>query len=416
MSVSATASRKIQQAAFFLFSFGCLVHALPFLHTEAQSNETDDADSRHVRARRRRLAKGGGGAALFRFALVTDSHVWPRSHEQRAFSVRSDAQPIRDGLLVAHSPEIFERLLDELARFARGGGAFAVHAGDPACGGASFHASGAEFEAQLRAVASAERAALPAGWPVYHMPGNHDLHPETGGVSAWARILGNSSGGGGGGIGAFHEGVGGDGDDGDESSDGGGDGSGAYYRALRRDGWRVLLLDSASAVRVDTDGHGRIGLRQRQWLEAQLEAAGSAGEQVIVIVHQLLVPPTDENGVLHRWFVAQYDLVENAHEVLAILRKRSHVVRLVLHGHVHANSLTMWHGVPFMSSSAVAEYPMTWREVLVSPCELEVRTHALDVPELLDKSAKRDTRGVNEAKRGGQREQHLLLRGLCRRG
>ena len=75
--------------------------------------------------------------------------------------------------------------------------------------------------------------------------------------------------------------------------------------------------------------------------------------------------------------------------------------RLALHGHVHANSLT-WHlGIPFVTTSAADEYPLMWREVAVRGCEIELRTHALDLPALLDESKRRDTRGVNTAKLGG---------------
>ena len=126
-------------------------------------------------------------ACLFRFALVTDSHYWPPSPERRAFTTKSDSQPIRDGLLVAHSPETFATLLTDLNKFAASGGAFAVHAGDIACGGNSFHASGAEFESQLHAALRLERNALPPGWPVHHMPGNHDLHPIVGGLRTSGR-------------------------------------------------------------------------------------------------------------------------------------------------------------------------------------------------------------------------------------
>ena len=147
----------------------------------------------------------------------------------------------------------------------------------------------------------------------------------------------------------------------------------------------------------------------------------------------------------HRWFVPQYDLVENAHEVLAVLRRHAPRVRLSLHGHVHANSLTtrvrvlvsiprpldsstallptpLAHpevagaryppqgGVPFVTTSAASEFPMMWREVIVRRCELELRTHALELPELLGKSARRDTRGVNDAKRGGDAENRIVLR------
>ena len=381
---------------------GCLVCTLPFLAAVGTPNDDRPLRGRRANWRPRKLLEpsngSGSGEELFRFALVTDSHLWPASSQQRAFSARSDAQPIRDGLIVAHSSEVFTALLADLSKFAEGGGTFALHVGDVGCGGASFRASGAEFESQLRAVAAAERAALPRGWPIHHVPGNHDLHPEVGGLASWAAVMGNSSGGG---IGGFAR-----------------DGAGAYYRAIRLSGWRLLLLDSASAVRMDTDGHGRVGGEQLHWLEHQLHQAKSADEDVILIIHQLLVPPTDASGAVHRWFVPQYDLVENAAEVLSVIRQHAPRVQLSLSGHVHANSLTTRHGVPFVTTSSASEYPMMWREVIVRRCAIELRTHSLDLPDLRDKSAKRDTRGVNDAKLGGVAENHVVLRnrgGACGR-
>ena len=174
--------------------------------------------------------------SLFRFALVADSHLWPPSADRVAFMSGSDAKDVRDGLLVGRSPETYSALLGELAAFARSGGAFAVHAGDAVCGGNSFGASAHDFEAQLRAAARAEQLALPRGWSVHHLPGNHDLHPIRGGLSSWASVLGNAT---------LHEELG-----------------GAHYRSVRRHGWRLVLLDSASAVGIDSNGHGLIAADQ----------------------------------------------------------------------------------------------------------------------------------------------------------
>lgn len=371
---------------------------LPFLSTPLSSLEdhTRQRRSRRWRWQPEPSSSGGSGVAasssnasdLFRFAFVSDTHFWPRSVERHAFTSRSDAQPIRDGLLVAHSPETFEALLGDLRSFAASGGAFAVHAGDIACGGASFKASGAEFEAQLRSAARAERSALPVGWPVHHMPGNHDLHPVVGGLDVWWRVFG----------------------DGREL-----DGDGARYYSLQRDGWRLVLMDSASGVRIDTDGHGHVGHEQLEWLDAQLAAAAVEDEQVILIIHQLLVVPTDVAGRPHRWFVPQYDLVSNAHDVLSVLKRHAPIVRLVLHGHVHANSLTMRQGVAFVTTSSASEYPMMWREIAVRRCEVEMSSHALALPTLLEKSAQRDTRGVNDVKKGDARENHLVVQSRARK-
>ena len=172
--------------------------------------------------------------------------------------------------------------------------------------------------------------------------------------------------------------------------------------------WRIALLDSASGVGKDTNGHGHVGYQQLRWLRHELEQSIAAHEQVVIVVHQLLVTPIDDDGNVCSWFVPEYDLISNAEEVLALLH-RFHHVRLVLHGHVHANSVTRVGGVPFVTTSSASEYPMMWREIVLSPCEIELRTHQLPVPKLLEQSALRDTRGLNEAKRGGALANHVVL-------
>jgi len=189
--------------------------------------------------------------------------------------------------------------------------------------------------------------------------------------------------------------------------------SGQNYGALRRAGWRLLLLDSMDGLTSDSDGHGHIGPAQLRWMGVQLAAAADAGENVALISHQLLVEPTTPGaaGRLPPFLSLQQDFVDNRHEVLRLLKKHPHV-RLSLHAHVHANSLTMRRGVPFVTSASASEYPMTWREVIVRRCgELELRSHQLAVSkETLDASAQRDTRGFNEAKRDcSSAEPRILL-------
>jgi hypothetical protein len=66
--------------------------------------------------------------------------------------------------------------------------------------------------------------------------------------------------------------------------------------------------------------------------------------------------------------------------------------------------------MPFVTTSAADEYPMMWREVVVRRCAVELATRPLELPELRDESARRDTRGVNDAKRGAAGDNHVTLR------
>jgi 3',5'-cyclic AMP phosphodiesterase CpdA len=334
----------------------------------------------------RRKERQQNASELFRFALVTDTHVWPAAAGRNDFTSRSDASPIRDGLLVRHSPQIYSAMLQELGRFAAGGGAFAVHAGDAVCGGNNFHSPANEYERALRMLAEEERAIL-GRWPIHHVAGNHDLHPKLGGLSAWQRELGNQTG-------APRPDV--------------------AYRSLRHRGWRILLLDTASAVHFDTDGHGLVDAAQLGWLQAELDASAAGGERVLLVGHQLLVQPREPSGAVVSWLEVPVDMVENANQVLNLLSRYPHV-RLSLHGHVHANSLTTYGGIAFVTTSSASEYPMQWREVIVRECEIEMRTRTLPVAsETLAMSRQREAgRGDpderNRAKLGGVLENHLLL-------
>ena len=178
---------------------------------------------------------------FFRFAVISDTHFWLPSTARAEWSRQSDEQSERDGLLVSDSDAIVQQLLAELTQFADRGGSFAVHAGDSVCGGSSFHPPLLEYERGLLAFRERQRAAL-GSWPVYHVPGNHDLDPIEGGLAKWRRTFGISGRGN-----SSHPELG--------------------YRALRVAlGWRLLLLDSMDGVVHDTDGHGHIGEAQLAWL------------------------------------------------------------------------------------------------------------------------------------------------------
>ena len=317
---------------------------------------------------------------LFRFAVLSDTHFWLPSTARAEWSRQSNEAPERDGLLVSDSDAVVQQLLAELAQFVARGGSFAVHAGDSVCGGGSFHPPLQEYERGLRSFRELQRAAF-GSWPVFHVPGNHDLDPIEGGLAKWHRTLGSEGN-------SSHAELG--------------------YRALQvARGWRLLLLDSMDGVAYDKDGHGHIGEAQLAWLASQLEQSATASEQVILVMHQLLVSPVDESeqedeSALPGWLGWRGDFIDNRGEVLALLARHSHV-RLSFHGHVHANTLTTRHGVAFVSNAAVSEYPMQWREVTVLPCELQIRTRSIQAPVLREKSRLRDTRaGRNEIKVGTQ--------------
>jgi hypothetical protein len=131
---------------------------------------------------------------------------------------------------------------------------------------------------------------------------------------------------------------------------------------------------------------------------------------VVLVMHQLLVMPSEPHAL--EWLDWTQDFVDNSGAVLALLRRYDHV-RLSLHGHVHGNSLTTQHGIAFVSTAAAGEYPMHWREIIVSECEIELKTHVISAPALREKSRLRDSRaGRNDLKTGEGVANHVRLR-IC---
>jgi len=315
---------------------------------------------------------------MLRFAVVSDTHFWQSTTARSSFISASDARAVRDGLLVSESDSVLPLLLSQLAAFARSGGDFAIHAGDAVCGGASFKQPAAEFVRSLASYRQTERRYL-GDWPVFHIPGNHDMHPVEGGTAAWRAAFCSPNATGSGPC---------------KAQDGRVPPS---YRALHAHGWRLLLLDATDGLSADVDGHGHIGRAQLEWLQAELDESAAAKEQVILVVHQLLAMPNPQPA----WLDVREDFVDNRGEVLSLLSNYDHV-RLSLHGHVHANSLTTAHGIPFVSTAAAAEFPMQWREVAIFACEIHLSTRSIDPPTaVVEKSRRRDTRaGRNEIKIG----------------
>lgn len=363
--------------------------------------------------------QGPSGAPLLRFAVFSDTHFWARSPARAEWERRMAAQPFRDGLLVDDADALLGQLLSELSAFAASGGDFAVSLGDSVCGGSSFHLSPGEYAYSLRSYRLTEVKALGA-WPVLHVAGNHDLDQSGGGTGAWrlamctnassTLALGMCDGPARTADAASYLALSGSALSGSAQSGSGlselglsglglpGPAAHVNYRSFHAGDWRVLLLDAQDGIARDTDGHGHIGGAQLTWMRRELDESARARQHVILMMHQLLVPPPGAIGA--GWVDATQDFVDNRGEVLALLARYDHV-RLSLHGHVHANSVATAHGIAFVTTASATEFPMHWREVRVHECELRLVTHALAVPELRERSRRADRRGGrNEAKAG----------------
>ena len=362
-------------------------------------------------------------SAPSRFLLATDTHFWPPSHSRSKWMAVSDAASERDGLLIARSTSVLLRLLDDLAAFARGGGDGAIHLGDAVCGGGGFNQSADVYTSSLRWLRAMETRAA-GNWPIHHVPGNHDLSPAGGGLRAWestmaATCIRDSS--------SPEESIAIC--DVDGGSQPGADASPIYHSLLTsHPTWRLLLLNSMDGIQFDQDGHGHIGRAQLDWLTAELEAAQHGGQKVVLLMHQLLMDPTGPAAMLRtsarrgkrtpnvlapeveveeagsNW-IGFGDMIDNRKEVLALITRFPGVVRLSLHGHVHANTLVHAYGVAFATLSSTSEYPMQWHELQLDAdaCEARILSFDLDLAEERRLSALRDTRpGHNRVKLGFQ--------------
>ena len=366
-----------------------------------------------------------------RFFLATDTHFWPPSRSRSKWMAVSDDASERDGLLIARSTSVLLRLLDDLAAFARAGGDGAIHLGDTVCGGGGFNLSADETESSLRWMRAMETRAA-GNWPIHHVPGNHDLSPAGGGLRAWestmaATCIRDSS--------SLIATC--DVDGGRQLQmpaadasllDGGRIRSSTVYRSLltSHPTWRLLLLNSMDGIARDQDGHGHIGRAQLGWLTAELDAAQRGGQHVVLFMHQLLVDPTGPAAMLRNsarrgkrtpnvlapeveveeagsnW-IGFGDMIDNRKEVLALITRFPGVVRLSLHGHVHANTLVHAYGVAFATLSSTSEYPMQWHELQLDACEARLLQRPLDLAEERRLSSIRDTRpGHNRVKLGFQ--------------
>ena len=387
---------------------------------------------------------------LLSLALVTDTHYWLPSAARSEFVARTNAASERDGLLVHRSPQVLAQLFAELSGFAGRGGTAGVHLGDSVCGGGGFSAPASEYRSSLAAVRALEDRGLPNGWPFYHIPGNHDVAPApirghaAPGLEAWrstfAPVVSSAQHTASGRVDAATHGA----------LPPGHVTQQPVYRTLPLPGngtaaaaaaaaaWRVLLLDSMDGVTTDEDGHGSIGAEQLAWLDTQLQAAHAAGVNVVLLSHQLLVDPTapddderrrerkrrlsdggrggdlswlgpgEPSGSSGPSWIGEGDMVRNRAEVLRVVARYPGTIRLALAGHVHANTLVRWHGIPFVSLASTSEWPMQWHELLLGPCTLRLLQHDLRLPPATRlESMRRDSRpNRNRIKLGLARRPH----------
>ena len=264
---------------------------------------------------------------LFKFAFITDTHLYLNATQN--FS--GGLQQQKNSLL------LYEKLVEQLNAFDPD---FVIHGGDIVCGGNSFGMSAEEYEAALD---SAQQLGGRINAPCYYIPGNHDLHPETGVKDSYLARFGIN---GMGSVCFVHENI------------------------------RFLLLDSQEVPEDLT--HGYVSTNQLAWAERELKRAGDYGQEVFVFSHQLPFPSVEFQGIGSR--------IANSAELLEVMTPFEEQILGFFCGHLHLNRVFRDQGMLCIVSSGIICYPMMWRQVLVYPDRVDVRSKAIDLPDVLAES------------------------------
>lgn len=264
---------------------------------------------------------------LFKFAFITDTHLYPNA--LRNFSSGLQQQK--------NSHALYEKLVEQLNTFDP---AFVIHGGDIVCGGNSFGMSEEEYEDALD---QAQQLGQRINAPCYYIPGNHDLHPETGSKDAYlARFSRNGMGS----ISFVHDNI------------------------------RFILLDSQEVPEDLT--HGYISTNQLAWAERELKRARDYDQEVFIFSHQLPFPNVEFQGIGSR--------VANSAEVLEVIAPFEKQILAFFCGHLHLNRVFREQGMLCIVSSGIICYPMMWRQVLVYSDRIEVNSATVDLPDVLAES------------------------------
>jgi 3',5'-cyclic AMP phosphodiesterase CpdA len=184
--------------------------------------------------------------------------------------------------------------------------------------------------------------------PVRHVLGNHDFSVAAGSKKKVADRLGLSKG----------------------------------HYSWERSGWRFLVLDGNAvslfahepgspamaearkifdaAAGALLDYNGGLGESQLAWLDAQLKAARTAGQKVIVFCHYPVFPENKHN----LW---------DSEAVLKHIDAQSDVMVAWMNGHNHAGNYGTHDGIHFVNFKGMVDTPENcWAEVAVWPERIEV--------------------------------------------
>ena len=258
-----------------------------------------------------------------KFAFITDTHLYPNAPQNFAGGLQQQM----------NSLALYERVIEQLNDFDP---AFVVHGGDIVCGGNSFNMSTEEY---VEALNTAHSLGEKLNAPIYYIPGNHDLDPETGSKVSYLECFGINN-----------------------------RGSTSFVK----ENIRFILMD-AQEVPEDLT-HGYVSTNQLAWVERELKKAADYGEEIIIFTHQLPFPSVEFQGMGSR--------IANSAEILEIVAPfEQHIIGFFC-GHLHLNRVYREQGLLCIITSGIICYPMMWRQVLVYPDRVEILSIPVDLPEV----------------------------------
>lgn len=259
----------------------------------------------------------------FKFAFITDTHLYPNAPQNFAGGLQQQL----------NSLALYERVIEQINEFDP---AFVVHGGDIVCGGNSFDMSSEKY---VEALNTAHSLGEKLTAPIYYIPGNHDLDPETGSKVSYLECFGINNRG---------------------------------STSFAEDNVRFILMDTQEVPEDLT--HGYVSTNQLAWVERELKKAADYGEEIIIFTHQLPFPSVEFQGVGSR--------VANSAEILEVVAPFERQIIGFFCGHLHLNRVFREQGLLCIITSGVICYPMMWRQVHVYPDRVEVRSVPVDLPEV----------------------------------
>ena len=258
-----------------------------------------------------------------KFAFITDTHLYPNAPQNFAGGLQQQM----------NSLALYERVIEQLNDFDP---AFVVHGGDIVCGGNSFDMSSEKY---IEALNTAHSLGEKLTAPIYYIPGNHDLDPETGSKVSYLECFGINNMG---------------------------------STSFAKDNVRFILMDTQEVPEDLT--HGYVSTNQLAWVERELKKAADYGEEIIIFTHQLPFPSVEFQGVGSR--------IANSAEILEVVAPFERQIIGFFCGHLHLNRVFREQGLLCIITSGVICYPMMWRQVLVYTDRVEVMSVPVDLPEV----------------------------------